>query len=174
MFGKYHKSPAARVLHHRAPKVAKGFGGGEQRGDQYLAPHSSRLLLQTSFPFFTTTAIRCLLQGILELRLPAPLILCFYKFHMLLPFSSSLTLIVWPLQNEAYSLNTWRKNSCLGGGGYGQMLKAMEHLCQKNLSCFLTSLGKVLLLYQAKELLSLPVYSLIFPRQNQDRHRPFS
>lgn len=88
MFGKYHKSPAARfLLHHCAPKVALGgFGGGEWRKDKYLAPNSSHLLLQTSFPFIATTATWCLLQGILELFLPALLILCFWKFHMLLPF----------------------------------------------------------------------------------------
>lgn len=75
--------------------------GWVRKGDQYLAPNSSRLLLQTSFPFFTTTAPWCLPQGILELCLPALFILCFYKFHVLLPFIlcylNCMTLREWNL-----------------------------------------------------------------------------
>lgn len=88
-------------------------------------------------------------------------------------FLYPLILIVWPLKNEAYSLISWRKNSCLGDGDYEWRLKIMEHLCQRKVSCFFICLGKVLLLYEAENLLSLPMSSLMFPGQNQE-HRAHS
>lgn len=145
---------------------------GTERG-LISSPNSPHLLLQTSFPFFCTTTTCCLLQGMMKLY-----VFLFYSSFVFPSFICSflypLILIVWPLENEAYSLTSGRKNSCLGDRDYGQILKIMEHLCQKNVSCFFICLGKVLLLYEAEELLSLPMYRFIFPGQNQEAPSPFS
>lgn len=158
------------VLYHSAPKVAGGFGSGEQRGDSHLAHTLSTCSCRQASLSSLLLPLAVFSKEAETLCLPALFILCFTKSHVLLPLTST----VQPLKNEACSLISWRKNSCLGNGNYWQILKIMEYLCQKNASHFFICPGKVLLLHEAEELLSFPMYSLIFPGQHQDAHSPFS
>lgn len=164
---KLRRSPAW-VLHQSAPKVARGFGSGKhshltptwlpERG-LIFSPNSPYLLLQTSCSFFSTTITCCLLQGMLKLYvflLYSSFVFPSFICSFLYPF----ILIVGPLKNEACSLNFWN-NSCLGDGDYGQLLKIMEHLCQKNVSCFFYLSRKGFITRWSRRASQPPVHSLV-------------
>lgn len=144
---------------------------GAERG-LIFSPSSPHLLLQTSFSFFSTTTTWCLLQGTLKLCLPALFILSFSEFYMLLPLSSHLscrTLKEWSLFSDflkkeflSWGWRLWANTEDNG--------TSLPEKCV----LFLSLSGKGFILCEAEELLSLPVYSLIFPGQHQDAHSPFS
>lgn len=108
MFGKYHKSPAARVLlHHCAPKAAGGFGAGELR-EPISSPKLFPPAAADKASLFSLPLPLCLLW------LLALITLCFYKFHMLLPFILSsltgMTLREWSLFSDSLEKEflSWR------------------------------------------------------------------
>lgn len=108
MFGKYHKSPAARVLlHHCAPKAAGGFGAGELR-EPISSPKLFPPAAADKASLFSLPLPLCLLW------LLALITLCFYKFHMLLPFILSsltgMTLREWSLFSDSLKKEflSWR------------------------------------------------------------------